>query len=92
VSLARPSTAEAVRVEVHLFATLERFLPPGSRRGVAILDVPEGSTASDVTARLGIPPGFDSVLLVNGREAAPNGRLAQGDVLDIYPPLAGGLR
>jgi hypothetical protein len=32
------------------------------------------------------------VLLVNGREAAPDGRLAQGDVLDIYPPLAGGLR
>jgi len=81
-----------VRVEVHLFATLERFLPPGSRRGVAILDVPEGSTASDVTTRLGIPEGFDSVLLVNGREAAPDRRLAPGDVLDIYPPLAGGWR
>lgn len=81
-----------MRVEVHLFATLERFLPPGSRRGVAILDVPDGSTASDVTARLGIPVGFDSVLLINGQEAAPDRRLVPGDVLDIYPPLAGGLR
>ena len=79
-----------MRVEVHLFATLERFLPPGSRDGVAILDVPEGSTASDVAARLGIPPGFERVLLVNGREAIPERRLAHGDVLDLYPPLAGG--
>lgn len=81
-----------MRVEVHLFATLGRFLPPGSRRGVAILDVPEGSTASDVTVRLGIPSGLERVLLVNGREAAADYRLASGDVLDIYPPLAGGYR
>jgi len=81
-----------VRVEVHLFATLERFLPSGSRHGVAILDVPEGSTASDVTTRLGIPAGLERVLLVNGREAGPEQRLASGDVLDVYPPLAGGSR
>jgi hypothetical protein len=79
-----------VRVEVHLFATLERFLPPGSRDGIAILEVPEGSTASDVVIRLGIPGGLDRVLLVNGREATPERRLAPGDVLDLYPPLAGG--
>lgn len=79
-----------MRVEVHLFATLERFLPPGSRDGVAVLDVPEGSTASDVTAGLGIPAGFERVLLVNGHETAPDRQLAAGDVLDVYPPLAGG--
>jgi sulfur-carrier protein len=79
-----------VRVEVHLFATLERFLPPGSRHGVAALDVPEGSTASDVTASLGIPAGLERVLLVNGREASPEHRLTPGDVLAVYPPLAGG--
>jgi molybdopterin converting factor small subunit len=79
-----------VRVEVHLFATLERFLPAGSRNGIAIIDVPEGSTASDVTAGLGIPAGLERVLLVNGHEAAPERPLAPGDVLDVYPPLAGG--
>ena len=79
-----------MQVEVHLFATLERFLPPGSRGGVAILDMPEGSTASDVAVRLGIPAGFERVLLVNGHEATPERRLSPGDVLDLYPPLAGG--
>jgi molybdopterin synthase sulfur carrier subunit len=79
-----------VRVEIRLFATLERFLPPGSRDGVAVLDVPDGSTASEVALRLGIPAGFDRVLLVNGREAPPERTLAPGDVLDLYPPLSGG--
>ena len=79
-----------MRVEVRLFATLERFLPSGSRDGVAVLDVPEGSSAADVARRLGIPAGFDRVLLVNGREAEPERTLVPGDVLDLYPPLAGG--
>jgi len=81
-----------VRVEVRLFATLERFLPADSREGVAVLDVPDGSTAADVARCLGIPAGFDRVLLVNGREAEPERTLASGDVLDLYPPLAGGSR
>jgi molybdopterin converting factor small subunit len=89
-SPAPPATVEAVRVEVHLFATLERFLPPGSRGGTAVLDVPEGSTASDIAVRLGIPPGLDRVLLINGREATLERRLTPGDVLALYPPLAGG--
>ena len=79
-----------MQVAVRLFATLERYLPPGSRDGVAILDVPEGATASDVARRLGIPAGFERVLLINGREATPERTLAPGDVLDLYPPLAGG--
>jgi molybdopterin converting factor small subunit len=79
-----------VRVEVRLFATLERYLPPGSHAGVATLDVPDGSTAADVARRLGIPAGLERVLLINGREATPDRPLAAGDVLDLYPPLAGG--
>jgi sulfur-carrier protein len=79
-----------VRVEVHLFATLESYLPPGSRGGVAIVDMPEGSTAADVARTLGIPSGFERVVLVNGIETTPDRVLVPGDVLDLYPPLAGG--
>ena len=79
-----------MRVEIHLFATLERYLPPGSRRGVAVVDVAEGSTASDVARSLGIPAGLERVILVNGQDASPDRPLAPGDVLDVYPPLAGG--
>ena len=79
-----------MQVEVHLFATLEHYLPPGGRGGVAIVDVPDGSTASDVASSLGIPTGFERVLLVNGKEASADRMLAPGDVLHLYPPLAGG--
>ena len=77
-------------VEVRLFATLGQFLPPGSTEGSATLDVPDGATIADVARRLGIPPGFDRVLLLNGREAELDDSLHAGDVLDIFPPLAGG--
>lgn len=79
-----------MRVEVRLFATLERFLPAESRGGAAVVDVPEGSTAADVACRLGIPAGLERVLLINGHEAEPEQRLSAGDALDLYPPLAGG--
>jgi molybdopterin converting factor small subunit len=79
-----------VTVEVRLFATLSQFLPPGSTAGTAMVDVPEGATIADVTHRLGIPPGFDRVVLLNGTDVESDARLHGGDVIDIFPPLAGG--
>ena len=77
-------------VEVRLFATLAQFLPPGSRSGSAMVDVPDGATIADVVNYLGIPPGLDRVLLLNGSEAQPEQVVQSGDVVDIFPPLAGG--
>jgi sulfur-carrier protein len=79
-----------VTVEVRLFATLAVFLPPASRNGAVILDVPEGSTVRDVVRRLGIPADFERVTLVNGRDAALDDGLRGGDILTIFPPLSGG--
>jgi len=79
-----------VRVEVRLFATLLSFLPPGSRDGAAILEVPENSTVHDVVRRLGIPTDLERVTLLNGGDSAPDARLHPGDVLTVFPPLAGG--
>jgi len=79
-----------VTVEVRLFATLAQFLPPGSKAGTVVLEIPEGARIADVTRRLGIPPGFDHVLLLNGSNADAAARVHAGDVIDIFPPLAGG--
>jgi sulfur-carrier protein len=79
-----------VRVEVRLFATLAAFLPPDSRDGAAELEIPEGSTVTEVTRRLGIPPDFTRVVLVNGRDLGSEAPLAARDVVTIFPPLAGG--
>ena len=55
-----------------------------------MLDVAEGSTVDDVTRSLGIPGDLARVVLVNGRDVEPGDRLAPGDIVTIFPPLAGG--
>ena len=79
-----------MRVEVRLFATLAAFLPADGRDGAAELEIPEGSTVTDVAARLGIPPDLSRVVLVNGRDVGDQARLTARDVVTIFPPLAGG--
>ena len=79
-------------VEVRLFATLAQFLPPDSTAGSAVLALPDGATVGDVTRRLGIPPALECVLLRNGANVDVDARLSAGDVIDIFPPLAGGRR
>jgi len=79
-----------VRVEVRLFATLVSFLPPDSREGATILEVPDHSTVSDVVRRRGIPADLDRVTLVNGLDSRPDDPLRSGDILTVFPPLAGG--
>jgi molybdopterin converting factor small subunit len=79
-----------VRVEVQLFATLAAHLPPGSRGGVAVLDVPDGTTVADLCRRLGIPGDLARVALVNGEEAEGRRPLGPADVVAVFPPLVGG--
>jgi molybdopterin converting factor small subunit len=79
-----------VKVEVRLFATFAPFLPPGSVAGTAMLELAEGDTVAEVGERLGIPAALPRITLVNGDDAAPDRRLVAGDVVSLFPPLAGG--
>ena len=79
-----------MRVEVRLFATLARYLPNDTDGGATFLDVAEGSTVADVASVLGIPAALSRIILVNDLDAADDRRLAAGDVVTLFPPLAGG--
>jgi molybdopterin converting factor small subunit len=80
-----------VNVEVRLFATFAAFLPSEARvAGATTVELPDRSTVADVAAALGIPGGMSRVALVNGHEAVEGHRLAAGDVVTLFPPLAGG--
>lgn len=79
-----------MRIEVRLFATLVSYLPPEGRDGAVILDVPDGSTVRDIVIRLCIPADLERVTLLNGGNSAPDAPLHAGDILTIFPPLAGG--
>jgi molybdopterin converting factor small subunit len=79
-----------MKVEVRLFALLERYLPAGSEGDSVSLDVPPGTTVGDVVESLKIPSELSCLTVVNGRDAPPGQVLAPGDVLAMFPPLAGG--
>jgi len=79
-----------VKVDVCLFATLGRYLPPGASGDRATLEVPERTTVGEVMASLHIPDDLERLQVVNGHDAAADQMLRDGDVLSAFPPLAGG--
>jgi sulfur carrier protein ThiS len=79
-----------VEIEVHLFANLADYGPPGVRGAGTRVDLPDGATLHDLLRRLRIPDEVPRLLLVNGRDAEPTARISPGDVVHVLPPLAGG--
>jgi sulfur carrier protein ThiS len=84
-----------MRISLKLFASLGGHLPPEARsRHRLELDVAPGVTALEVIQEQGIPPGQCAIVLVDGvwvAQADLAARvLAEGEVLAIWPPVAGG--
>jgi hypothetical protein len=78
-------------IEVRLFATLRKYLPPGSERTRACVELPRGSSIAEVLLRLGIPAESATLVLVDGRHEAGRSRQLDGEcVLSVFPPIAGG--
>jgi molybdopterin synthase sulfur carrier subunit len=81
----------AVKIELRLFASLRKQLPAGSPRGKCALELPDGTTIGQVLQRMGIPRASAQMVLVNGDHDRDFGRvLGDGDVLSVFPPVAGG--
>ena len=79
-----------MKIEVALFATLSKYLPPGAQNRRAVIEVKDGATVRDILNQLGIPADFPNILLVNGRQAPEHTVLKDGETLSVFPPLAGG--
>ena len=79
-----------MKVEVCLFATLGRYLPPGTPGDRVTFELPQRTTVGQVVASLGIPPDLETLRVVNGHDAELEQMLQDGDVLSIFPPLSGG--
>lgn len=79
-----------MKVEVSLFGTLAQYLPGGAQGRTVIMDCRDGVTVRQVIDRIGIPKPYPAMLLVNGIHADPDTQLQEGDLLALFPPLAGG--
>ena len=84
-----------MRITFKLYASLTEYLPAEARSGNAVqLDLPEGSTIAPAVEPYGLPMKLAHLVLVNGSFVPPEARatraLVEGDVLAIWPPIAGG--
>ncbi len=79
-----------MEIEVKLFATLRDYLPQESDRFSCKMKVDEGTRVQDVLTRLKIPGEMPKIILVNGIHGKKEQVLKEGDVLSVFPPVAGG--
>lgn len=85
-----------MNVRLKLFATLSDYLPPAEERkgNEVALDVPPDTTVAQIIERFHLPQKLVHLVLINGHFVPPYARaqhaLAEGDVLAIWPPIAGG--
>ncbi len=84
-----------MQITFKLFATLTDYLPADvRRRNQMSLEVSENATLLQIIEPFGLPEKLVHLVLVNGTYIAPEDRstktLSEGDVLAIWPPIAGG--
>lgn len=83
-----------MKITFKLYATLSDYLPPERKHNAIALDVAPGTTIGELLACFKLPPKLVHLVLVNGVYIAPGSRLqhplSEGDVLAIWPPIAGG--
>jgi molybdopterin synthase sulfur carrier subunit len=84
-----------MNITFKLFASLGDYLPASVRPANEMrLPVDDGATITQVIEPFNLPPKLVHLVLVNGKYIAPDQRpthaLVDGDVLAIWPPIAGG--
>lgn len=84
-----------MKITFKLFATLTDYLPAEARRSNLVeLEVDPAAPISRIIEPFGLPPKLVHLVLVNGKYIEPaqrmNTTLKEGDVLAIWPPIAGG--
>ena len=80
----------SMEIELKLFATLRDYLPKGSDRFSCKLKIEEHTRVRDILAKLRIPEDMPKIILVNGVHGKGEQVLKEGDVLSVFPPVAGG--
>jgi thiamine biosynthesis protein ThiS len=84
-----------MNIKLKLYATLSDYLPDEARgTNELVLNVPEDMTVGKLIEQHHLPRKAVHLVLLNGHFVPPAAReaheLSEGDVLAIWPPVAGG--
>ena len=83
-----------MKLRIKLYASLTPYLPPGTPKNEAEIDIAEGATVQSVLDGFNMPEGLYKLVLVNGVFIVPEARagriFVENDVFAVWPPVAGG--
>lgn len=83
-----------MNVNIEFYASLMKYLPPGKSRFRREIKVDDGLFLSRLIEQFHISPAEAHIVLVNGHfvdaEQRASRVLLEGDVVSIWPPVAGG--
>ncbi|MFA7282215.1 MAG: MoaD/ThiS family protein [Sterolibacterium sp.] len=84
-----------MKAALKLYASLSDYLPAESRKTNRIdLELEPGTTVLDLIDRYRLPQQLCKLVLIDGSFVPPEDRgaraLREGEVLAIWPPIAGG--
>ena len=83
-----------MQIKIELYASLMQYLPPGKSRHRREVRVDDGLCLDKLIEQYHIPEKMAHIVLVNGQYVNPEQRaeraLVEGDVISIWPPVAGG--
>lgn len=78
-----------MKVDVALFASLSDYHAVSGDGHTRTYDLPDGTLVVDVVESLGLPDQ-PRIVFIDGRHAAEDRELREGERLAIFPPIAGG--
>ena len=82
-----------MKIYLELYASLMHLLPPGKSRFRREIKVADNAVVQEVIDAYHIPLEQAHIVLVNGKfvcDERDKHTLKEGDVLSIWPPVAGG--
>ncbi len=82
-----------MKITFKLYASLTQYLPTGTKGHEASLEISEDSSPTQVLEQHGVPAVHVHLVLINGLFIPHDERdnpLQEGDVLAVWPPVAGG--
>ena len=83
-----------MKITLKLYASLMPYLPPTDQRHAIDIEIDPKDTPYDVINSVGIPKNLAHLVIVNGifvcGEERDVARFKEGDVLAIWPEVAGG--
>jgi len=83
-----------MKITLKLYASLGKFLPPKAERNQIQVEVSDHSSVGEILQSFKVPMESCHLILVNGiftpLVTSHNKQLSSGDVVAVWPPIAGG--